>query len=373
MSVFPKKPADDVPARHPLRQRIPMTAKLVALTGRSFARIGAICLLGMFGMAGAGVTQALAAPGDAPVHVPHADANGASIVPVLQRARDAARKKNYVGTFVVMSSSGATASSRIWHLSDGNQQVERMESLSGSPRHVLRRNDQVTTYLPDSHTARTEVRDTYGLFPHLPRVQETALGDYYRVRSKGSERVAGFDTEVFQLSARDGLRYGYRLWVERRTGFAVQLQTLDKTGAVLEQAAFSDLQFDVPLRADKMQQAIGSTAGYKVEKLERVRTSADVEGWLMRNAVPGFEPMDCYKKAADAPPGAVQWIFSDGLATVSLFIEPYGSRPRQEWRSAAGMTQMVGRRVAQDWWLTAMGEVPSQTLEAFAATLERRP
>ncbi|MCZ2498314.1 transcriptional regulator [Xylophilus sp. Kf1] len=294
---------------------------------------------------------------------------------VMERAREAARKKTYVGTFVVLSANGAMASSRIWHLSDaGGQQFERMESLTGTPRTVFRRNDEITTYLPETRVARSERRDSFGLFPHLPRVPASALGTFYAVHSAGSERVAGFDTDVVQLMPRDGFRYGYRLWVERKTGFAVQLQTVDRHGHLIEQAAFSDLQFDVPLRADKMQQqAVGNTGGWQIEKLQRIRTSAEAEGWLVRGAVPGFEPMDCYRRSADAPVGAVQWIFSDGLATVSLFIEPYGKEPRQEWRSVAGTTQLVGRRIGSDWWVTAMGEVPAPTLDAFAASLERRP
>ena len=297
----------------------------------------------------------------------------APIGAVLERAREAARKKTYVGTFVVLSAAGAMASSRIWHLSSGSQQIERMEALTGTPRMVFRRNHQITTYLPESRLARSEQRDTFGLFPHLPRVNEAGIASLYQVSSAGGERVAGFDTDIFQLTPRDGFRYGYRLWVERRTGFAVQLQTVDRRGHLLEQAAFSDLQFDVPLRADRMQQAAVDTSGWKLEKIERIRTSADAEGWSVRNVVAGFEPMDCYKRAVGAPAGSVQWIFSDGLATVSLFIEPYGGKPRQEWHSAAGMTQMLGRRVAGDWWVTAMGEVPAQTLDAFAASLERRP
>jgi len=340
-------------------------------------RFHAICLLALCGATAAataaGPAPAAAAPSVETRPAPTPAADGADVHHVLLRAREAARKKTYVGTFVVMSANGAMASSRIWHLAEGGQQYERMESLTGTPRLVFRRNDQVTTYLPDIQVARTEQRDSFGLFPHLPRTQSATLHDFYTVRAEPAERVTGFDTQVFEILPRDPLRYGYRLWVERRTGFAVQLQTVDRKGQVLEQAAFSDLQFDLPLRADKMQKALGNVGGYRVEKLERVRTSADAEGWLLRTAVPGFLPMDCYKRAPDAPAGAVQWIFSDGLATVSLFIEPYGERPRQEWRSAAGMTQMLGRRIGNDWWLTALGEVPSATLDAFAAHLERRP
>jgi sigma-E factor negative regulatory protein RseB len=75
---------------------------------------------------------------------------------------------------------------------------------------------------------------------------------------------------------------------------------------------------------------------------------------------------------APAPDGTLQWIFSDGLAAVSLFVEAYDrQRHVQEGLFSSGATQTLTRRI-QDWWLTAVGEVPPQTLKAFAQSLERR-
>ena len=71
----------------------------------------------------------------------------------LARMHDASRKRSYVGTFVVSSADGSMASSRIWHVCDGEQQMERIESLTGTPRSVFRRNDQVITFLPQSRIA----------------------------------------------------------------------------------------------------------------------------------------------------------------------------------------------------------------------------
>ncbi|MES2186891.1 MAG: MucB/RseB C-terminal domain-containing protein [Pseudomonadota bacterium] len=347
-------------------------------------------LAGAFFLAFA-AARALAAPAETSVAVPVAPPAPAPVAGEgrvaergelgawLLRAQEASRRRTYVGTFVVLSSSGAMATSRIWHVADGEQQVERMDALSGAPRSTLRRNEHVITFLPESHVARSERREAFGLFPHLQRVGIASLADFYTARVAGSERVAGLDTDVLQLQPKDGLRYGYRLSVEKKTGFAVQLQTLATDGRVLEQAAFSDLDLDATVHADKLLQMMANTAGYRVEKLDKTRTTAAEEGWALRAPVPGFEPMDCYRRVAPTPTQAgaavhttLQWTFSDGLATVSLFVEPYGPRPRREWQSAAGMTQMVGRRVSADWWLTAMGEVPVQTLQAFAAALERR-
>ena len=88
--------------------------------------------------------------------------------------------------------------------------------------------------------------------------------------------------------------------------------------------------------------------------------------------MPGFKPVNCYKRPGAAPAeGNIQWVFSDGLAAVSLFVETYDARRhQQEGLFASGATQTLTRRV-QDWWLTAVGEAPPQTLKVFAQNLER--
>jgi sigma-E factor negative regulatory protein RseB len=151
------------------------------------------------------------------------------------------------------------------------------------------------------------------------------------------------------------------------------LQTVDPAGNVLEQAAFSELALDATVRMDKLNQMMGATEGWRVEKAEAVKTTAAAEGWQLKSAIAGFKPISCYKRpAAPAAEGTLQWIFSDGLAAVSLFVEAYDrQRHVNEGMFASGATQTLTRRI-QDWWLTAVGEVPPQTLKAFALSLERR-
>jgi sigma-E factor negative regulatory protein RseB len=149
----------------------------------------------------------------------------------------------------------------------------------------------------------------------------------------------------------------------------VKLQTVDETGKVLEQAAFSELQLDAPVRMDRLAQMMAVPVGWRVEKPDTVKTTAAAEGWDLKAPVAGFKPMSCYKRPGE---GILQWIFSDGLASVSLFVEPYDrQRHQQEGVFASGSTHTLTRHV-QDWWVTAVGEVPPQTLRAFSLSLERR-
>lgn len=292
----------------------------------------------------------------------------------LMRMQEASRVRSYVGTFVVSSSAGAMSSARIWHVGDPQQQLERVEVLTGAPRSTFRRNDEVMTFLPEHRLVRAERREALGQFPNLLKGGDTSIAEHYAARRLGAERVAGFDADVVHLVPRDALRFGYRIWSEKRSGLVVKMQTLDAEGNVLEQSAFSELQLDAPLRADRLAQMMQPPSGWRVERTEAVKTTPAAEGWGLRQPVAGFKPLSCYKRPVPAgmAEGAIQWIFSDGLASVSLFVEPYDrQRHQKEGVLAAGATQTLTRRI-EDWWLTAVGEVPPATLKAFAQSLERR-
>ncbi|RZL88591.1 MAG: transcriptional regulator [Variovorax sp.] len=331
------------------------------------------------------VVQTAAAQGRTPAQslrsshgIAGGEAPALSAVEWLQRMHAAARQRTYVGTFVVSASTGNLSSSRIWHVCEGDLQLERIEALSGPPRSTFRRNDHVMTFLPEAKVVKSEKRENAELFPNLLGTPDSSIDEYYRARVLGKDRVAGFDSDVVQLEPRDGLRFGYRVWSERRSGLVVKLQTTDGEGRVIEQSAFSELQLDAPVKAQALAQMMASTAGYRVEKSEFERTTASKEGWLLRTPVAGFKPLNCYRRSLGG--GAqghqtIQWTFSDGLASVSLFVEPYDAqRQPREALMALGATYTLTRRLTDkdgDWWLTAVGEVPPQTLDAFAQSLAR--
>ena len=296
----------------------------------------------------------------------------------LVRLQQGSRVPSYVGTFVVSSASGAMSSARIWHVCEGDVQIERVEALTGAPRSTFRRNDSVMTFLPDARVVKLDKSESGGIFPNLLNINQAfPTSDFYASRELGQGRVAGFDADIVMLSPRDEWRYGYRIWSEKRTGLVVKTQTVDAGGRVLEQAAFSELQLGVPVQADKLRQMMGSTEGYRVTKAERVRTTPEAEGWRLKAGVPGFQPQSCYRRPVSPVTSVVQWVFSDGLATVSLFMQPFErERHDREGLAVLGATHTMTRRVADrggDWWVTAVGEVPPATLKAFLQGIERRP
>ncbi|MBC7547702.1 MAG: MucB/RseB C-terminal domain-containing protein [Polaromonas sp.] len=309
----------------------------------------------------------------------NAEGEPRSIDEWLERLHEAAKKRAYVGTFVV-SSGGTMSSAKIWHVCEEGQEMERVDMLSGAPRSTFRHNDQVVTFMPERKVVRHEKRDSLGTFPQFLQANDGRIADFYAVRSGGVERVAGVEADIVTLLPKDTLRFGYRVWTERKRGLVVKLQTLDLEGKVLEQAAFSELQLDAPLRMDKLVETMGKVEGYRVEKPALVKTTASAEGWSVKLPVAGFKPISCYKRPAIPATGGLsvagdeplQWIFSDGLASVSVFVESM-DKQRQDKEStlSTGATQILVRQV-NNHWITVMGEVPMTTLRLFASSIERR-
>jgi sigma-E factor negative regulatory protein RseB len=291
----------------------------------------------------------------------------------LMRMHEASRQRAYIGTLVV-SAGASMSASRIWHVCDGEQQMERVDTLTGAPRTTIRRNSEVITFVPETKTAWVEKRESLGLFPELLRTPSNLIPDFYGVSENGGERVAGYLADVVDIQPKDALRFGYRIWSEKKTGLVVKLQTLNEQGAVLEQVAFSELQMDAPVSMGKLVRLMKDTKGYDVQRPSLKKTTAEAEGWRLKEPVPGFLSMSCHTREVADTPGAVapmQWVFSDGLASVSLFIEPFDpQRHSQEKTLVSGATHSLTRRM-DAYWITAIGEVPTATLRRLAYALER--
>lgn len=293
----------------------------------------------------------------------------------LRKLNESAQRKSYTGTFVV-STAGSMSAARIWHVCDGTQQVERVDTLTGPARNTLRRNEEVVTFLPDERLALLERRDSLSLFPAVLQAGNRPVGDFYTLRPiLVNDRVAGLAAEAHELVPKDDWRYGYRVWSERKTGLVLKLQTLDANRQVLEQVAFSDLNLDAPVKADQLLRMMNNRSGYRVQRLVQVQTSPQEQGWRVRQSLPGFVSSGCQVRGpagvADPSKVPMQCVFTDGLASISAFVEPYDeARHISPGQMSSGATQSMSKRVG-DFWLTLVGEVPAKTLAWYAHALER--
>lgn len=295
----------------------------------------------------------------------------------LNRLSSAARKLNYTGTFVYRNGVHSETS-RIIHLVDGGDELERLEVLDGSPREVVRDNDEVKCYLPDSHLLIVERRSRQRGFPAMLPAGLADLGEYYVLRSGASARVAGFDSRSVLLEPRDEYRYGHTFWVHGESGLLLKAAMFDAHGDTLESFAFTQLQIGGPIDRQSLkphfEMSGAATADWHVDQIEPQESRSDDPAWVIRNPLPGFRRIAGMKRPARADaPASTHVVFSDGLAAISVFIEPMtGADDRKQLGlSRVGATNIYKRAIG-DSLAVIMGEVPAISLIRLGDAIEAR-
>lgn len=300
---------------------------------------------------------------------------------MLQQIQQSARTRNYAGTFIYQQG-GQIRTSRITHVWDGRNELEKLELLDGSPREFIRRNDEVVTYDPATRTRHVGERVSSDLFPSVLASSRSDLSATYMLKAEGSSRVAGHDVQGLALLPRDPWRYGYRLWAEKQSGLLLRMQTLGPQGEVIEQIAFTDLHLKgiTPrMVATSYPDAVNwRTGGTRQEP-------ATVAGWQAGWLPPGFRkirevkrlvidsatPISGEKSPRPSEREVSHIVYSDGLAGISVFIEPKGQH-RSEGSISRGAVNIVGKRYG-DFWLTIVGEAPAVAIRKIAESIQYKP
>lgn len=291
----------------------------------------------------------------------------------LQRMNQALRHRNYVGTFVYVHGEHME-SMRVFHRADTEGGIERLIALSGPPREVIRDHHSVKCILPDSRMVLVERRYAAGRFPAaLPAsVPAARLAAYYEFKDLGDGRVADYPTKIIGIMPRDQYRYGYRLWLDTKTGMLLRSDLLDSSGHSVERVMFTSLRYpqvipDAELRATE----IGAGFVWNIQGDREPLSPAEAGvRWEATRLPPGFVlSLTDVQRVAGVPQPVRHLVFSDGLASVSVFAETaQASRNALIGPSQMGAVNAFGRQVG-DHHLTVVGDVPAPTVELIAESM----
>lgn len=290
----------------------------------------------------------------------------------LQQAQEAAQRLDYSGVYTYQQGA-SMQSSRIVHVVDGMGERERLEILDGEPREYLKQNGIVQCLLPQRKLVLIEPHQS-DHFPGVLLGSSAQIGRYYSfTRESALHRVAGRDCSMSELRARDELRYGYRICTDTQTHLALKAQTLDAQGRVVDQVVFNSLAVGPATERGGLTTRWDTRSWHILEpSVQPVDLAA--RGW--RIAYPdGFAPLAEVTRMIRVGHQAEQLVLSDGLAAISVFIETFDPKHDQNVKQGAmsqGAMNVYRRRVAA-YWLTAIGEVPAQTVRDVAEAVEYVP
>jgi sigma-E factor negative regulatory protein RseB len=302
------------------------------------------------------------------------DHTGADIPPTtwLERMNRALTTRNYDGTFSHWHG-GTVELLRIIHRVQDGQVAERLVSLDGSGREFIRRGGSLTCYLPDKRTVLVEERPQQESLVGFPAVNEQTAS-LYDIREVARIRVNRRETHLITISPRDEYRYGYRLWIDDSTAMPLKSQLCDARGEAIEQIVFADLRLPAHIPDSAFKPEV-SAEGFRWLRSDGAvpPTATPTTEWSALRLPPGFRML---LRRVQILPGAPGWVdhlvYSDGLASVSVFVEVRPARPEQaqltQWAtvgsSSAFSTVVDGHKI------TAVGEVPPATVRFIASQVK---
>jgi len=289
----------------------------------------------------------------------------------LRRISQATETLSYSGTFVYQQGA-RTETSRITRMSGPAGGIEKLEVLDGAPREIVRTKDETRCYLADSRTIKVDRRSDPRAFPALLPEQVGGLAEHYAITLGGVRRIAGYTCQAIVLTPRDDLRYGYTLWADMRSAMLLKAETFNAAGEVVEQFTFA--QLDIGNVSRRQLRPPRAARDWRVEQAGVVPADLAQSGWSFGPALPGFRKIvEVRRMLRDAQPVG-QVVYSDGLAAVSVFIEPIAGRMEkaQVGLASMGAVNVYTLEVA-DHLVTVVGEAPAVSVQRIGNTVQFQP
>lgn len=287
---------------------------------------------------------------------------------LLQKTASAARQLNYQGVFLYQNG-GQLRSVQITHMNTGGQEMTRSLVMDGStPREVYSQGENVVIFHPYQQKVLVERRRGQNLFPAMLPADMTLLKASYNAAQAGNDNIAGRAAYIVELVPKDTYRYRYRVWVDTETGLLLKMTLSSSDNIPLEQIGFTQLNMIGASDADSVQPKIDMSKQYVMQDEQPVQ-HVDNE-WVVTQLPPGYRQIDHVARVVPGKSAPVnQIIFSDGIASVSLFIEPMakGMRPKTGSK-LMGSTNMCAH-VVEGHQVIVVGEVPAETVRQISRSV----
>lgn len=301
-----------------------------------------------------------------------ADQSIAPALSYLNKMGNALKQLNYHGT-LVYTHDGQVESIRLVHRHDKNGEAQRIVHLSGEAREVIKNNDVVTCYMPDSHSVLVGKRrfNTHLLARLTKNFQD--FGDQYAFVVDGHGRIAGRTTTNIAIRPKDNFRYGYRFWIDDDSALLLKSDLLDANGKALEQLMFVDVTVGGHISPDMLKPAINGES-YTWHNGRGKNQPADMNNppWKIRNMPVGFAIEGRSKqKMPNSDKLVDHLVVSDGLASISVYIEQFDVANKNKGfigASRMGAINVYGSFM-DDHHVTVVGEAPQGTVKMIAESI----
>ncbi len=288
---------------------------------------------------------------------------------LLQKTAYAARELNYQGVFVYQNGK-QTRSVQVTHMNSDGQEMTRNVVLdngvqAGQAREVYSQGNDILILHPQNQKMVIEKRRGQNLFPAMLPTELHVIEASYTAHLGATEYIAGREAQIIELVPNDTFRYSYKIWADTEFGLLLKMTLLDSKNQTLEQIEFNQLSMLNSQDVNWFQPKFDVRKSYMTEDSTAVNhVNTD---WIVTELPTGYVKVDHIMLTVPGKAAPVdQIIFSDGIASVSVFIEPLtkGMHPKMG-HMLIGSTNICAH-VVEGYQITVVGEVPEATVMQIA-------
>ncbi len=288
----------------------------------------------------------------------------------LDRMSAAVQKMSYAGT-VIRAKGDETEALRIVHSIADGVVSDRMTAQEGNGLEIIRIGDEVRCILPDNKSVIVESwNNQTTLFSALPS-SDVQNGNEYDLAIVREDRVAGRKAVLLAIRPHDEFRYGHRLWLDRKTAFPLKTQLLGDDGSLLEQVKFADINLESSISPEALKPSVNLDGfAYRSQSTNPVAVAV-MSDWVCDDLPVGFHIISTKtEELAGTELPVTHILYSDGLATVSVFIAQ-AEKKKISRRSSVGGSNAYSLQL-DDVQITVIGAVPAVTVEKIAVSMRQR-
>lgn len=283
---------------------------------------------------------------------------------ILEKSAYAARELNYEGQFVYVNGK-QTRTVEITHMNYGGREVARNIVLDANQREVYSKGNDIVIFQPTTSNVIIKKRRGKNLFPAMLPTSLDVIKASYDANLTGTEFVANREAQIVELIPVDAYRYSYKIWADVQFGLILKMTLLNAKGKTLEQIHFNKLSMLNSQNLNWFEPKIDMSKHYVTEKDTSIKHVEN--NWQVTDLPAGYQEVDHIQRAVRGKGTMVdQLVFSDGIASVSVFIEPLakGQRPKKG-HMLMGSTNMCAN-VVDGHQVIVVGEVPEMTVQSIA-------
>ncbi|MBH0087833.1 MucB/RseB C-terminal domain-containing protein [Pseudoalteromonas sp. AS84] len=288
---------------------------------------------------------------------------------LLLKMANAVHTRNFDASFVVVK--GKTMEPYRWvHALQGDTELEHLSLLNGAGLEMVRIDNQVTYFEPQSEPYSLKTDSIAGPIPEVLFKDIDRLSAHYDFVLGGKGRIAGRAAQLVRIESKDEYKYNYWIWLDMESSLLLKAAYVNHEGEALEQLQLTHIS------------VTEQPAGMLLEVLNRnfptplpndalVNEDSTATNWQISWLPDGFELLKSDRHKLDLNNELTDYyLFSDGFVEISVFIQRPLPGKRLSGALTSGATTVYVHN-GGNFDVSVVGNVPSMTAKAIAESVTR--